>query len=678
MSSEVEGVQGHLGGGFTDGLSGNDTDVLTGVDLASQTLQPHQQLEAVGVHLSLSFLDLVLGGVVEEDLVGVTLAVGLELLLELLADGTDVSADAQLVGDGVGKAEADDRDADAVLTVEDDGGNALDLLLGVGVHDIVLDDVVLGSDVHNHSRSELSADVADLPLALGVDELAGLDDGALLVEVDLALLHGGLLLLELLAHDLSLLVLGDALVHVETGVLEEVVVDAELVHEGLVVAGEEGELAVGTLHILGLGDIDAIVTVDELDDETVAVADGVIVLDAEVLEVLADASLEVAGSGGLDGGIDQTFSSSHGVEVVLLRADAGKETVRDEATGSGTQIVGGERGAGLSGGHQGDTTTLELLLTETARDLGVVDDGTLGTGLDHAGETVLGEVENQTVGQAGLNDLGGDGGHDRLHVVIELDTEGAVGGNVLSSDLFTNAVHLLLEGEVLELLLHLELLLQTGDGSLEGVVDDLLSLFFGGGLENQIVHAAGEAVLLEVVGEEATQAGEQVAGHIGTVDFVDTMNHGVGGCTEQTLIEDAAEELVVLNEDHLLAELGTSDVLSLTPGLVADLGLALVVEGGEGADEVVEDRGDELLAGPERVGLVDAGRDDVDELGGLALVEAADGDVEQLLVLLAGQEGVSLGQEEAGGDVVLQGEIAEGPDTWMRPRRGEPSLAETY
>ena len=199
--------------------------------------------------------------------------------------------------------------------------------------------------------------------------------------------------------------------------------------------------------------------------------------------------------------------------------------------------------------------------------------------------------------------------------------------------------------------------------------------------DGRILHVFEDTVLLP----NGKSASREYLRHIGAVCIIPLLHNGdvlverqyrypVG----QVLTEIPAGKLDSRDEDHLLAELGTSDVLSLAPGLVADLGLALVVEGGKGADEVVEDRGDELLAGPERVGLVDAGRDDVDELGGLALVEAADGDVEQLLVLLAGQEGVSLGQEEAGGDVVLQGEIAEGPDTWMRPRRGEPSLAETY
>ena len=48
LTSHVEGVEGHLGGGLSDGLRGQHAHSLTRLRLAAQELEGHEPLEALG------------------------------------------------------------------------------------------------------------------------------------------------------------------------------------------------------------------------------------------------------------------------------------------------------------------------------------------------------------------------------------------------------------------------------------------------------------------------------------------------------------------------------------------------------------------------------------------------------------------------------------------------------
>ncbi len=122
--------------------------------------------------------------------------------------------------------------------------------------------------------------------------------------------------------------------------------------------------------------------------------------------MLDQTSLQVTGTRRLDSRVDKTFTTSHAVEEVLLRADACQETAADESTGSRGSLEGAEGGQRLAADHERNTSTFESLLTEQTRDLRDVDGRTLGTGAGHHLHVVLGELPVQAAGQARLDDLG--------------------------------------------------------------------------------------------------------------------------------------------------------------------------------------------------------------------------------------------------------------------------------
>ena len=63
------------------------------------------------------------------------------------------------------------------------------------------------------------------------------------------------------------------------------------------------------------------------------------------------------------------------------------------------------------------------MLAEKGTDLGLVDDTTLGTGLDHRRDEILREAFDETHRDTVLENLGGRLTHCRLHHVIELNLE---------------------------------------------------------------------------------------------------------------------------------------------------------------------------------------------------------------------------------------------------------------
>ena len=89
-----------------------------------------------------------------------------------------------------------------------------------------------------------------------------------------------------------------------------------------------------------------------------------------------------AGARGLHGRVDETLSSSHAMEVILLGLHAGQEAILHKATRTGWGLIRAEGRQGLAGNHQRHTPlTLEGLLAEETIDLTLVDASSLGENL---------------------------------------------------------------------------------------------------------------------------------------------------------------------------------------------------------------------------------------------------------------------------------------------------------
>ena len=289
-------------------------------------------------------------------------------------------------------------------------------------------------DLRDYRGVELVRQIANLPLALA-HATARLHHRA---SAELHLLSLGqkfLALLQLLASTAHLRVKDGCLLRVQSRVLEEGFVETVLVHQHAAVLGQEVELRRLTRQILHLRHVNTIISVERLDNRSVAVTHRVVVLDGQVLQVLDDAVLQVARTRRLHGGIHQSLTTRHAVEEVLLGTNTREETIRHPSSRTRHGIVGAERRKRLSRNHHGDTTTLQLLLAQSARDLSLVHIRSLGSRCNHTREGVVWEGDQQSVRQTHLKDLRGNGRHDALHHVIHLRTHATATVDVASAQL---------------------------------------------------------------------------------------------------------------------------------------------------------------------------------------------------------------------------------------------------
>ena len=94
------------------------------------------------------------------------------------------------------------------------------------------------------------------------------------------------------------------------------------------VVGEKFKL----LRVRVFSHVRAVFPVRELHHGPVAVPHRVVVVHPQRLQVLNHAPLEVAGPRRLHRGVHQTLAASHAVEVILLRPQAGEESILDVPT----------------------------------------------------------------------------------------------------------------------------------------------------------------------------------------------------------------------------------------------------------------------------------------------------------------------------------------------------------
>ena len=82
-----------------------------------------------------------------------------------------------------------------------------------------------------------------------------------------------------------------------------------------------------SIEILGIHHIDTVVSVEKLDNRTVVVSNCHIVVNNQRLELFNQATLEIATTRGLHGGINQTLAASHTMEIEVLRSQTTDESV---------------------------------------------------------------------------------------------------------------------------------------------------------------------------------------------------------------------------------------------------------------------------------------------------------------------------------------------------------------
>ncbi|KAI6773531.1 hypothetical protein HG531_000380 [Fusarium graminearum] len=165
--------------------------------------------------------------------------------------------------------------------------------------------------------------------------------------------------------------------------------------------------------------VKTILTVHKLDHGAIGISNGSIVRDSQALHTLDDTSLQITGTGCLDGSINQTFSTSHMMEIVLLRTNTSKETLHNVTTSSSMSLEWVETGQRLATDHNWNTATFKNLLTQVTRNQIGVDSGSLRTRGCHCLHLIEGESLLQTVWHSGFLDTVCDLTEALLHQKIK-------------------------------------------------------------------------------------------------------------------------------------------------------------------------------------------------------------------------------------------------------------------
>ena len=112
-----------------------------------------------------------------------------------------------------------------------------------------------------------------------------------------------------------------------------------------------------------------VLPVPQLYQVTIRVPNGPVVVHHEPFHGLDQTTLDVPRLGGLDGRVDETLATAHGVEVELVRSETGQVGVLHEAFALGTVVVLDEVRQGAVTEAEWDSLPLNVLLTNTGNDL---------------------------------------------------------------------------------------------------------------------------------------------------------------------------------------------------------------------------------------------------------------------------------------------------------------------
>ena len=160
--------------------------------------------------------------------------------------------------------------------------------------------------------------------------------------------------------------------------------ELEAARQGRVVHLQERDTEI--LNVLSLK---TILAVDELNEVVARGPHGAVVLDLDVLESLDQTPLDVARVRRLDSRVDEALSSSHSVEVELLRGEAGDVAAGDEALAVGAEVVLAEMRERSPVEPERNSLSVDVLLPDTSHDLGDVDEPTLRARGNHLSQSIV-------------------------------------------------------------------------------------------------------------------------------------------------------------------------------------------------------------------------------------------------------------------------------------------------
>ncbi|KAH3666447.1 hypothetical protein OGAPHI_003443 [Ogataea philodendri] len=163
------------------------------------------------------------------------------------------------------------------------------------------------------------------------------------------------------------------------------------------------------VHVRLLGNIDRVSTIKELDQSSISVSDRVVVRNVNSFQLLSQTTLQVTRVGSLHGSVNQTFSTCHTVEVVLLWTDSRVESVLDVSTSTDVGLEWLEARKRLTGNHHRDSSAFQSLLSKKTHNLRNINVRTLGTRKSHGLHSVRWELLHGSIRNTLGNNLRGDG-----------------------------------------------------------------------------------------------------------------------------------------------------------------------------------------------------------------------------------------------------------------------------
>lgn len=135
--------------------------------------------------------------------------------------------------------------------------------------------------------------------------------------------------------------------------------------------------------------VHTVFSIQKLDNVAIGITDSAIVTNLEILHCLDETTLNVSRFGSLDGSIDKTFSTTHGVEPELLRCQTSEVRVFDETSRFGSVVVSRKVGQCTVFETEVDSLSLDKLLTDDTAHLRNVDKGSLGSRDHHLLDVVV-------------------------------------------------------------------------------------------------------------------------------------------------------------------------------------------------------------------------------------------------------------------------------------------------
>ena len=186
--------------------------------------------------------------------------------------------------------------------------------------------------------------------------------------------------------------------------------------------GVDKERVIGPASVAQLLRVHPIISVEELDDATVGIADSTVRLHPKVLHLPANAFLDVAGGRRLDGGGNDTDSTTCSVEEDLLWSETLEVAMLNETPSlcrMVSRFVVGQcsRVVGEVGGNP---ASVNVLLTDKGHNLNQVHQTALRTAVSHDVERVSVALRHAVLGKPQTNV------HGRVEDTVDLRLRGLI------------------------------------------------------------------------------------------------------------------------------------------------------------------------------------------------------------------------------------------------------------